>query len=486
MAQVVIVYPRTGADIPGVTAELPLSILSCVSYVCREFDTACLDERIHRDFARRLRRHLNGSTVCVGVSAMTGPQIAFGLDVARRVRELAPDVPIVWGGIHASLLPEETSRHPLVDVAIAGEGEMTFLEVVRRLATGRDLDGLAGVYVDGHSEARERGPNEPPALDDLPELPYHLVDMEPYLSVRASQYAGIERALPFISSRGCSFGCTFCCNPALSNRRWRAMSVDVAARRVESLARTHGVQCIQFHDENFLGSACRAEEFAGRLGALGLKWVIQGRMSQMLKIDLDLLVANGLIAVCPGIETGSNRILDMIRKGESREQVLEANRRLAGTGIIAAYNFVIGFPTEALDEVHETMDFAIRLLDENPHAQVSGFYVYIPYPGTELAERCRALGFSPPQDLAGWARFSRQHHDTPWVAQHRHFYETIIYTAKFVDGKRLGDVLGSTAVPKWLIRAMGRMYRFRWRIKWLTYTPDIWVLNLLAKGVFRM
>jgi radical SAM superfamily enzyme YgiQ (UPF0313 family) len=176
-------------------------------------------------------------------------------------------------------------------------------------------------------------------------------------------------------------------------------------------------------------------------------------------------------------------MLELLQKDETLDDMLEANRRLAAAGIPAAYNFLVGLPTESEQDVHRTIDFALRLLRDNPRAQVSGFYIYVPYPGTRLFDKSVQAGFVPPAGLDAWSAFSRQHTDTPWVARRRRFYKTVMYSAKFVDGNRLGDVLSGTCIPGRLPRGLSAFYRKRWEKKWLAYTPDIWLLDLAARAL---
>src|SRR3989344_6872310 len=113
----------------------------------------------------------------------------------------------------------------------------------------------------------------------------------------------------------------------------------------------------------------------------------------LLKDDLSLLVESGLESLQPGIESGSDRILGLIKKRETAEVYLEANRVLSGIDLRPLYNFMLGFPTETLDEMKATLNLAWRLLEENTKAMVAGVYVAVPYPGTELYEEALKHGF---------------------------------------------------------------------------------------------
>ena len=332
----------------------------------------------------------------MGISSMTGPQIKFGLQAARVVKE-----------------------------------------------TGSDAEDVKGIVFKKDGQIIKTEPEAPLDLNELPEPPYHLVDVEDYVGSQGRFQGEAERSLIFISSRGCPWQCAYCCNPKLSKRRWRSMSAEKTYERAIKLVEKYNLDAITFHDEEFLVSRSRAEKIAHLIGGQ-FKWWIQGRMDRLKDMDLSYLEKNGLCEVQPGIESGSDRILEMIKKGETVEDMLEANRALAKTNILPLYNFMVGFPTETHEELMQTVDLALRLLDENPKAQISGFYIFVPYPGTELF------------DLK-----------TPWVKDNEELFRNLIFSSKWVDGTRLQYRLKTAfrglPIPLFFCEYLGRFYRRKWR-----------------------
>ncbi|RMH58288.1 MAG: hypothetical protein D6679_05140, partial [Candidatus Hydrogenedentota bacterium] len=180
MGRVVLFYPFTGLDLKGLSVWLPLSLLQTAATLTADFDVEIIDQRVHDDWRERLRRTLDDDTLCVGISSMTGTQIKGGLLAARVVREAAPEVPIVWGGNHPTLVPETTARHPCVDIVVMGEGEVTFRNLVRRLAEGRSFEDLRNIaWVEKDGTFRKNGTGTHPEdfvdQDEMPPLPYHLL-----------------------------------------------------------------------------------------------------------------------------------------------------------------------------------------------------------------------------------------------------------------------------------------------------------------------
>jgi len=127
--------PRSGWQAQR-RVELPLSLLCPATPLARQgYGIKIIDEFANPHWKKELREAISRKSICLGVTSMTGPQILHALAACRLVKDAYPDVPVIWGGIHPSLLPEQTVAHPLVDMVVVGEGEATFEELVKALET---------------------------------------------------------------------------------------------------------------------------------------------------------------------------------------------------------------------------------------------------------------------------------------------------------------------------------------------------------------
>jgi anaerobic magnesium-protoporphyrin IX monomethyl ester cyclase len=488
VASIVIVYPVTGLDIKGVSVWLPLAVLQVASTLVPDYDVVIIDQRVEDDWQARLRLEIDDRTLCVAISSMTGTQIKGGLAVSQFVRSVNPHIPIVWGGNHPTLVPASTARHPLVDIVVMGEGEITFRNLVEALEKRRDWKSLANIcYVDASGEVVKNGTGTEAKgfvkPEEMPPLPYHLVDVEQYISGPLI-FGKPVRALPYISSQGCPYECTFCCQPVLSSRRWRKQTAEVLYERVMGIREKFNLNAIEFHDEEFFVDRKRGAKIAEMIGGQ-FEWYVQTRMDDINAMDVDALYRNGLRVVQPGLETGSARILEMIKKEETLEEFHAANRKLAPSGIRATYNFMMGYPSETLEDLTATVDLALRLLEENPNASVSGFYVYVPYPGAELFNLAVKDGFEEPSTLEGWSAFNRQHLASPWIQDRRETLEMLLYTSKFIDGTRLKKTFHGNPFYVNIISMLSKVYRSRWRRHKFEKTFDIDLLAFAARRVFN-
>ncbi|MEI7528441.1 MAG: cobalamin B12-binding domain-containing protein, partial [Elusimicrobiota bacterium] len=132
----VLIQPGIGdMDMFRANPTPPLGLLCAASLVCAEFEVRIVDQRAEADWRAALARAIDGGTVAVGLTAMTGGMILNALEAARLARGLC-GAPLIWGGIHASLRPAQTAAHGLADYVVEGEGELALAELARRLAAG--------------------------------------------------------------------------------------------------------------------------------------------------------------------------------------------------------------------------------------------------------------------------------------------------------------------------------------------------------------
>jgi radical SAM superfamily enzyme YgiQ (UPF0313 family) len=384
---------------------------------------------------------------------MTGPQIWHALEGCRLVRERHPDVPIVWGGVHASLMPQQTLSHSLVDIVVVGEGEETFLELVKALESGTPLSRVAGIWYkeDGETpvvsgteraeaesilpvlssqsdnscagEAVEsngsRWTGERPFvnLDEQAPLAYQLIDMNRY----RRRLFGIDH-VSFNSSRGCTFRCNFCWDPVMHKRKWRAMQPDTVLEQLQRIITDHDIRGFLFTDDHFFIDMKRARAILEAIVRADLDISIsklQIRADTICKMDedfLELLVRAKVRRLTVGVESGSQRLLDLIKKDVTVGQVVEANRKLIPYPVVPIYLFMMGLPSETPAELEESIRLAVQLTDENPRA-VKTFNIYTPYPGTQLYDVCVEHGLREPEDLEGWGYFNFRNvaAESPWI-----------------------------------------------------------------------
>lgn len=473
MADIILVQPKVGDwDMVRSHPSLPVSLLSAVALAAGEFKIALLDTRVMPDWKTRLKEELDKCPLCVGTTSLTGRQIGSAIEIARFVKENSA-VPVVWGGIHASLFPESTISSRYIDFVVQGEGEITFLELARALKEGKtDFSGIKGLWF-------KRGPgrvgNEKRQfceLDKLPRLPYDLVDMKQYLP----KFMG-RRTLYFETSRGCPNECPFCYNTNYHQRRWRAQSADKVIGNLIDLVRNKGINSFYFIDDNTFVDLNRAARIAEEIVAnkLDIFWEAQGiTISSALRMGADyigLLQQSGLKKVHFGAESGSDRILKSINKKITAGDIREVNRRFKKFDIVVQYNFMSGFPTETMSDIRDTIRLIFELEKENPMAIISPVCPYTPYPGTKFYNDAVEAQLKRREALEDWAGYD--YGDNIWASDKKmKLLKALFFSSMFLDRHRGRDMVENRFL-KLAINLYRPVAKFRIKNLFFNFMPEM-------------
>ena len=433
----------------------------------------------------------------LAVSVMPGPQLTQAVAVCRRVRERLPRVPIVWGGYFPTQHADTVLRAPYVDFVIRSQGEHPLLQLLEVLRTGGLLNSVGSLSWKGSGRSGGSGgsgveivnnPTQPLInLDDLPELPYHRVDMRRYIH---ENYLG-RRTVAHNSSFGCPFACSFCAVVAMSNRKWLAQSPARIEKVLRHLAGTYGVDAVQMHDMDFFINEARTAEFAERIADLGIRWWGLGRVDALMQYSdatWDKMARSGLAMVFSGAESGTDATLARMNKGgkSSAALTLELVRRMERYGIVPELSFVLGCPPDPQADVEATFTFIRRVKQINPATEIV-LYTYTPVPlDGSLYTEAKRLGFAFPETLEQWAspaweQLSMRRGDhIPWMGKGagnirrrvRNFERVInAYYPTITDARLTG----------WHRAALKAASSLRYALKWYDAPYELHALQRLFK-----
>lgn len=299
------------------------------------------------------------------------------VEVAKAVKSLLPDTVVVAGGAHIRVYPGETLSRPEFDVSVVGEGEITFLELLRRLEARDSLEGLAGAWF--RQGDRVVG-NPPRPVEKDPDV-FPFPDRSDF--DRDQHQVIIDRLTPsavMLSGRGCPNMCTFCQNYDRVYRRRRASSVVDEVL----LCKEMGYASVDLYDDNFNQSTRHVEEFCKEMLArkVNMPWMCRCRVNRASREMFKLMREAGCERIHFGLESANQDILDQTRKGITVEQCREAIAYAKEAGISTLAYFIIGFPDETLEEAKKTISFALEL---DPDYII--IHPLIPLPGTPIYER---------------------------------------------------------------------------------------------------
>ena len=315
----------------------------------------------------------------IGLTAMT-PTINTAIATARHLKKAYPDLPIILGGAHATLLPEETLvATPEIDIIVRGEGEETIIDLLQALEHKQPLDNISNISYRWNGEIISTLAGSTNVdLDSLPFLAYHLLPWRRY-----KPHPPRGRAFPFatiITSRGCPYKCSYCSKPIFGNK-FRGQSPGRVIEEVAYYKERFGVKEIAFYDDVFTLNKKRAYAIAEGIMKRGLKigWTCETRVNLVDKELLRHMKQAGCYAIAYGIESASPEILNTLNKDITLEQVEEALRLSQEVGLQTIGYFMIGSPGESPETIRQTIQFAKKL-----KLDFAQFAVTIPFPGTKL------------------------------------------------------------------------------------------------------
>lgn len=464
--KVLLIYPKTGVD--ALKPRMPSSLLYlATSLKAHGYKPVIVDTRVEKDFLKKIRQNLD--SIMVGLTTMTGMQILYALRLAKFVRKHNPDIPIVWGGVHPSLLPMQTIKHPLVDVVLRKEGDKSIVELVKALEKGKSLKNVQGLTYKQDGEITNNP--DAPLLDvnEILEPDWELIDVSKY------------RIFDIQSARGCPHRCGFCYNIEFNKQKWRYKDAKRVVDEIENIIRKYKVDEINFIDDNFFTNRKRAEDMIDMIIERGLKftWRTNCRANYFDNFDVEFLkkaYRAGLREIQIGCESGSQRILDYIKKDITVKQIMNSVRLCRDAGVQAQCSFMIGIPIETKKDNNKTFDLIDKLRKMDPNVLINMIAIYTPYPGAELFEKSKEFGYKPPQTLEGWGHYSYNFVNVPWLKGMKGIeYEAIAYISRFLFFRELAKKRFITPALRIPFEILSLDAWVRWKLRFFKL-PFEWVL----------
>jgi len=346
---------------------------------------------------------IEADPMLVGFSILSGSPVTHSAIASRMIKELAKNIPIVWGGVHPSLMPDECLQEESVDFVVRGEGEVIAVELAECLVTGRDglheIDGLSW-----KNEFSCHHNSDSHLIQDLDQFhqDWSLVDPKRYVrtALDGSAYTS------FITSRGCPFKCAFCYNIVFNRRRWRDHSKKFVIDEVRKLKELTGISRLVFNDDNFMVDEERAFGILEGLQEIGVQatWV-EIRLDRFTDDLLNRLSNLGVLNIFVGWESGSDETLDRISKGFNRDLIRQAFAMAAKHGLEIDASAIVGFPFEKEQDWLQTVAMVSEIERINPGRNKFNIGVYVPYPGTPLITEALTKGFRFPENILDWEHF---------------------------------------------------------------------------------
>ena len=359
------------------------------------FEVEIIDARVEKDWRGLLREEI-GDAIGFGMTGMSGPDLIVAIEACNIVKGLKPGIPVVWGGHHAKIRPDQLLQEGLADYVINGRGEHSLVKLLITLEGKRVVDDIEGLVYINNGKVKTNAPI-PYIGFDYDILPaYHLFDLEKYRSQ--------NNIVGYLSAQGCPFHCSFCTE---KDYTFTYRTDEQLKRELNFLIKEKGFMSLFFHDGTFFVSRKRVLKIA-RLFLEeypGVKWKGNARANSLLKYsddELKLLVDSGLRSVFFGVESASQKVLENMEKKITPEQVLKSAKICVDYGFEFYASFMFATPGETVDDLKQNIDLMNKIKEINPNATLQNS-VYIPLPGTDMYYMCLERGFVPPKTTLEWS-----------------------------------------------------------------------------------
>ncbi|MBU2472948.1 B12-binding domain-containing radical SAM protein [Patescibacteria group bacterium] len=471
MHKILLINPIFNIPKENYDSSISVGLLCLASYLDeKRIEVKMIDGVRQKNYLDLIKKELP-QVDFVGISAMT-TQVKPALEISKIVKDFNKDLPVIWGGLHPTFFPEETVEHPLIDIAVIGEGEETLLEIVQE----KPFQNIKGIAFKGNNSVQVNSERPFLNFEDLPLPKWNLVPKEILENLAL---------IPTHTSRGCPHRCTFCVN-AIRKNRWRARNPEDVLKDLEIIVSQPYFKNkpIRFWDEDFFVDKERAMDIIHGMieKNLNLNWETTIRADYLDEDFLDNnsmvdLKKSGCYLLSFGAESGSSKILKKIKKGVTIEQILNSAKRCLKHKIIPQYSFMVGLPGEIRKDVKQTIKLIDQLIKLSPNIQILGPQAFRPYPGSSLYEECLLSGWSAPQTLEQWAELMENElnylspQNFPWVKD-PDFIESLEAYVRF-GAHTIKSALGSTIKSNMILKLFFVLLcQLRWRLKFFSLSWD--------------
>lgn len=353
----------------------------------------------------------------VGITCPFSLRHNASLSVARLIKKIDDKIITVVGGTHPTIFPLETVSCKEIDYVIVGEGEESFLSLVRHIESGSKsfelcVDGCA-YKKKGKIKLNEKR-NFIEDLDSLPFPARELLPMEFYFRRDIALFGlGKGRAASIITSRGCPYRCSFCSMHLCHGQGWRSRSAENVFEEIEELVKKYRVEEIFFMDDNLTFDKERMIKLCELILRKGVKirWnTPNGIRADRIDFDLaTIMKKSGCVNVCIGVESGNEKIRNnIIKKALPEEKIHQALSACKKAGLPVIGYFILGIP----GETEETFKDTIKMIKNLPFAMIATSF-YTPFPGTKLYDDCVRHGYIKRDYWKNIERFNAPIVETP-------------------------------------------------------------------------
>jgi radical SAM superfamily enzyme YgiQ (UPF0313 family) len=464
MIDILLIYPPLGSW-DTFLRDIPLSIIyAATDSVKNGYNVVIFDCRLYgENWKEHLDQYLDRGCHLVGLSVMTGNPITTSLEISKYLKENY-DIPVVWGGPHPTVLPEQTLENQYVDYVIRDWGSMPLCQLIAYIKDKQfKLDEITGLGFKKDGKIIMNPTTCEFEILDYRDIPYHLVDIT---SINYNRLAN-KIYFPIFTAVGCPYKCTFCMSPAvykkIKGKKWIPFTVDSILEHIEYLLDKYNFTHLQVYDDDSFVDLERMRDFFTRYIERGfnkkIKLDFRGvRINELDKMDdnlMELMAAANVEMLAIGVETGSDDTLKRMKKGITVDQILRVSKKMAKYPTFRPhYNIFCGTPGETYEDLIKTKDLILTMAKDNPFCFFGFASDWKPLPGSVMTENAvKDYNLILPDNLEDWAKIDSFDADKithPWYTKEINEFIKLLQIAGTILGKKVD--LADDMDPKQLYR----------------------------------
>ena len=315
--------------------------------------------------------------VCVSTATIT---FSSDVDCIKEIKKRYPDLNVIFFGTHVTTMPKPTLQEHAIDYIVLGDPDLALRNLIVELEQGgKNLNKVIGIgYRTPEGEIKTTG--RAPPIENLDALPFADLSLIP----NAEYFNPLAKRLPYttmLSSRGCPALCTYCTAVVLHGKVYRAMSAKRLVDEIERNVKEYGIREIFFRDETFTFSKRRTLEICKELinRNIDITWIVNARVNTVDDEMLGWMAKTGCHLIKFGVESGSQQILNNIKKGQTLDQIRTTFALCKKHKIDTVAHIMMGNPGETEETIQQTINFVLEI-----DPTYASFNITTPYPGTEL------------------------------------------------------------------------------------------------------
>jgi radical SAM superfamily enzyme YgiQ (UPF0313 family) len=468
--EVVLIFPKT-IELEFISVDIPYAIFFVGSYLRKFGYPVKLFDQRKTSFRVMLKYIRDHNVRYVGVSTMTGPQLLFAEEISANIKDIDKGITVFWGGVHPTIAPDTCLELDCVDYVVRGEGEDNCVALLECLTENGDIGTVDGIsWKDKDRRFVHNRDRKPMDLDKV-SLDWDLIHGEEYILKRNGQ-----PSLAFITSRGCHFRCQFCWDVIVFNQTFRFWSYPHLVKELDKLLKFN-ISYIEFLDDNIGSNKNHLFRLCEYLKEKNVQWFSSLRADFVTRPGVVQQLHN-LHDCYMGVESGSQRMLDLIKKDQKVHEIIDAAYALKSIGVTGNYSWIVGLPGEEQEDMGKTLDLVDKIATIQPDAP-QRLRVYSPYPGAPLYEKALEMGYKRPRNLYEWAKLSRENCELDYIVD-KWELKTISYVSyfKFYLGCRAHQVKPIYYIPAMILKGIAEL---RWKSKFFKFPLEIYAVEIYRK-----